>query len=85
MPAKRYRITLTETEREALNAAAAAHSNNSTKTIRVRAGVLLMADEGRAGPGFKDGGFSTPSFSAQPGSVAKRPLNSRRRSKRCSL
>jgi hypothetical protein len=52
MPAKKYRITLTEAERDGLNAAA--HSNNSTKTIRIRASVLLMADEGRVGPGFKD-------------------------------
>jgi hypothetical protein len=52
MPAKKCRNTLTEVEREALNAAA--HSKNSTKTIRVRASVLLMADEGCAGPGFKD-------------------------------
>lgn len=52
MPAKKYRITLTEAERKELNTAA--HSNNSTKTLRIRASVLLMADEGRLGPAFRD-------------------------------
>lgn len=52
MPAKKYRITLTEAQRGTLDALA--HSKKSTKTIRIRAHVLLMADEGLFGPGFKD-------------------------------
>lgn len=52
MPAKKYRINLTEAERRA--AREAANSNALTKTIRARAQALLMADEGSGGPGFSD-------------------------------
>jgi transposase len=52
MPSKKYRITLTESERG--TAREATNSNALTKTIRTRAQVLLMADEGSGGPGFRD-------------------------------
>jgi transposase len=52
MPYKKYRITLTESERAA--ARGVADSNTQTKTLRTRAQALLMADEGSGGPGFID-------------------------------
>jgi len=52
MPAKIYRIILTESERA--NLRTACNSNKLTKTAKVRAQILLMADEGPGGPRFID-------------------------------
>ncbi len=52
MPAKIYRIRLTEGERADLRAVA--DSARAAKERRRRANILLMCDEGEGGPGFVD-------------------------------
>ena len=52
MPAKKYRIRLTEEERSDLRAIA--DSGLAAKERRRRANILLMCDEGEGGAGFVD-------------------------------
>jgi hypothetical protein len=52
MPAKKYRITLTETERQLLRERIAA--GHATAQSLMHARILLKADEGPDGPAWKD-------------------------------
>lgn len=52
MPTKTYRIRLTKPQRKKLRAVA--DSKTVAKEQRRRANILLMADESRNGPAFKD-------------------------------
>jgi len=52
MPAKRYRVTLTDEEREKLTAIVNKGKGNARRMTRSR--ILLLADEDRPGGGWKD-------------------------------
>lgn len=52
MPAKRYRITLSQDEREELTRLVNTGKAAARKLSHAR--ILLLADEGEAGPGWKD-------------------------------
>ncbi len=53
MPAKLYKVTLTEEERVDLSESISKGKIAARKVIRTR--ILLLADEGNDGPAWKDG------------------------------
>ncbi len=56
MPAKRYRVTLTNEEREELTAIVKKGKGNARRMTRAR--ILLLADEKRSDGGWKDTGIA---------------------------